>query len=44
MSILREVPTIPDHAPNTKYNVTMSLWLVEKNHRVKISGMAENNK
>ena len=33
-----------DQAPNRKYSVPMSLWLVEKNHRVKISGVAENNK
>jgi hypothetical protein len=44
ISILKEVPTIPDQAPNTKYNVPMSLWLVEKNHLEKISGMAEINK
>ena len=44
VSILREVPTIPDQAPNTKYNVPMSLWLVEKSPWVKISGVAENNK
>jgi len=36
--------TIPDQAPNTKYNVPMSLLLVEKNHQVKISGLAEVNK
>jgi hypothetical protein len=29
---LSEVPTIPDHAPKMKYNVPMSLWLVENNH------------
>jgi hypothetical protein len=29
---LRDVPTIPDHAPKMKYNVPMSLWLVENNH------------
>jgi len=34
---------MPDQAPNTKYSVPMSLWLVEKNHRLKISGMAEMN-
>ena len=25
ISILKEVPTIPDRAPNTKYNVPISL-------------------
>jgi hypothetical protein len=44
ISILRDVPTIPDQAPNTKYYVPMSLWVVEKNHRVKISWMAGINK
>jgi hypothetical protein len=44
MSILREVPTIPDHAPNKKYSVPMSLWFVENNHRLIISGVAEINK
>jgi len=43
ISILSEVPAIPDQAPNTKYNVPMSLGLLEKNHWVKISGVAENN-
>jgi hypothetical protein len=42
--MLREVPNIPVQAPNTKYKVPVSLWLVEKNHRVKISGIAEINK
>jgi len=30
--ILNEVPTIPAQAPKIKYNVPMSLWLVENNH------------
>ena len=32
ISILREVPAIPDHDPKIKYKVPMSLWLVEYNH------------
>jgi len=30
--MLKEVPTIPDHAPKIKYNVPISLWFVENNH------------
>lgn len=30
--ILREVPTIPAHAPKMKYKVPISLWFVENNH------------
>jgi hypothetical protein len=29
---LRRVPHTPENAPNRKYKVLMSLWLVEKNH------------
>ena len=29
---LKVVPTIPDQIPEIKYNVPVSLWLVEKNH------------
>jgi hypothetical protein len=36
--MLSDVPSNPDHAPNKKCNVPASLWLVEQNHRVKISG------
>lgn len=32
INILRDVPVIPAHAPKIKYNVPMSLWLVEKSH------------
>ena len=32
IKILKEVPTIPDQAPNIKYSVPISLWLVENNH------------
>lgn len=32
ISILRDVPTIPDQDPKMKYKVPMSLWLVENNH------------
>jgi hypothetical protein len=28
------VPMTPAKAPKVKYNVPMSLWLVEKNHRL----------
>lgn len=36
------MPTIPAQAPNTRYRVPMSLWFVEKNHRVIVTGkMAE---
>lgn len=36
------MPTMPAQAPNTKYRVPMSLWLVEKNQRVIATGkMAE---
>lgn len=36
------MPTIPAQAPKIKYRVPMSLWLVEKNQRVKNTGkMAE---
>jgi hypothetical protein len=41
--MLSDVPTIPDHAPNTKYKVPISLWFVENIHRLIISGMAEIN-
>ena len=30
---LKDVPTVAAHNPNKKYNVPISLWLVEKNHR-----------
>ena len=36
-----EVPTILAHAPKIKYNVPMSLRLVENNHRFNFSRMAE---
>lgn len=32
------MPTIPAHAPKIRYRVPMSLWLVEKNQRVKNTG------
>lgn len=32
ISILKAVPTIPDQNPKIKYNVPISLWLVENNH------------
>jgi len=41
ISILRDVPAIPDWALNTQHNVPMSLWLNEKNHWAKTSGLAE---
>jgi len=44
ISILRGVTNIPDQALNTEYNVPMCVLLVEKNHQVKISGVAEVNK
>lgn len=28
------MPTMPAHAPNSKYKVPMSLWLVENSHRL----------
>jgi len=31
IKILSEDPIIPDQIPNKKYNVPISLWLVEKN-------------
>ena len=30
ISVLRDVPIIPDQAPDTEYNVPMSLYVVEK--------------
>jgi hypothetical protein len=30
-----EAPSRADHNPKAKYNVPMSLWLVEYSHRVK---------
>lgn len=33
MRRLRAVPTAPAHAPNSRYSVPMSLWLVENNQR-----------
>lgn len=36
---LKDVPSIPAHAPKIKYRVPMSLWFVEKSHL--LSGMAE---
>lgn len=42
ISTLRQAPTSPDHAPNRRYNVPMSLWFVEKSQRVIYTGsMAE---
>lgn len=32
--ILKEEPIIPDHIPNIKYKVPISLWLVEKIHLI----------
>ena len=29
---LKAVPTIPDHAPDNKYKVPMSLWLQDQSH------------
>jgi len=31
--LLMAVPTVPAHAPNKRYKVPMSLWLVENSHR-----------
>jgi hypothetical protein len=41
ISILRDNPTVPDQALDTKYNVPMSLYIIEKNHPIKISGVDE---
>ena len=41
ISILRVVPTIPDQAPDTEYNVPMSLYIFEKIRRIKISDVAK---
>ena len=30
-----EVPIKPDQIPKIKYKVPMSLWFVEKSHRIK---------
>lgn len=39
---LRAVPTIPAQAPNKRYRVPISLWLVENNQRLMNMGkMAE---
>lgn len=32
--ILKEDPIIPDHIPNIKYIVPISLWLVENIHLI----------
>ena len=34
ISILNAVPNIADQNPKIKYNVPMSLWFVEKSHRI----------
>lgn len=40
--ILKQAPTRPDQAPNIRYRVPMSLWLVENSQRVMYTGsMAE---
>lgn len=40
--MLNAVPTIPAQAPNRRYRVPMSLWLVENNQRLmNIGKMAE---
>jgi hypothetical protein len=44
ISILKDVQTIPDQAPNTKYSVAKFLRLVAKNHPVKMIVVAEINK
>jgi hypothetical protein len=41
--MLSDVPANPDHAPDKKYGVAVSLWLAEKNHWLKIGGVAEMN-
>lgn len=42
ISTLKQAPTSPDHAPNSRYNVPISLWFVEKSQRVMYTGsMAE---
>ena len=42
ISKLRPVPTILAQAPNSKYKVPVSLWLVENNQRfMNIGKMAE---
>lgn len=35
INLLNPLPTIPAQIPNKKYNVPMSLWLVEYNHRIR---------
>lgn len=36
--MLRQAPIRPDHAPNRRYRVPISLWFVEKNQRVMYTG------
>lgn len=36
--MLRQAPTRPDQAPNSKYKVPMSLWFVENSQRVIYTG------
>lgn len=40
--MLRQAPIRPDHAPNSRYRVPISLWFVENSQRVMNTGsMAE---
>lgn len=42
MRMLRQAPIRPDHAPNSRYRVPISLWFVENSQRVMNTGsMAE---
>lgn len=36
--MLRQAPIRPDHAPNSRYRVPISLWFVEKSQRVMNTG------
>lgn len=36
--MLRQAPTRPDHAPNIRYRVPISLWFVENSQRVMYTG------
>lgn len=40
ITLLNDVPTIPDQVPKMKYRVPASLWLVENNHRLMMSRVA----
>lgn len=36
--MLRQAPIRPDHVPNSRYRVPISLWFVENNQRVMNTG------